>query len=317
VVYRQDFRKIGGNFLTTHFLTLNDFSSEEIHKLISTAEKLKSGVEKLQVLSDKNIAAIFEKPSTRTRVSFEIAVSQLGGGFVFLRGDELQLSRGEPVKDTARVLGRYVDGLVARVYEHDDLVKLARYSGIPVINALSNLYHPCQILADFLTIKEKKKKLEGLKLAYIGDGNNVCNSLLVGCTKIGLNISVGSPKRYEPKKEIVEKAKNNIKESGSDFEILNSPKAAVKDADIVYTDVFVSMGDEKEMEERLKKFLPDFQVNARLLENASPNAIVMHCLPAHRGQEITEEVLEGKQSVVWDQAENRLHAQKAIFMCLF
>lgn len=303
--------------MTKHFLTLNDFSSEEIHNLISTAEKLKSGVEKLQVLSDKNIAAIFEKPSTRTRVSFEVAVSQLGGNFVFLRGDELQLSRGEPVKDTARVLGRYVDGLVARVYEHDDLVKLARYSGIPVINALSNLYHPCQILADFLTIKEKKKKLEGLKLAYIGDGNNVCNSLLVGCTKIGLNISVGSPKRYEPKKEIVEKAKNNIKESGSDFEILNSPKAAVKDADIVYTDVFVSMGDEKEMDERLKKFLPDFQVNKRLLENASPNAIVMHCLPAHRGQEITEEVLEGKQSVVWDQAENRLHAQKAIFICLF
>lgn len=303
--------------MVRHFLTLDDFSSEEIHKLIATAEKVKSGNLKSQVLRGKNIAAIFEKPSTRTRVSFEVAVNQLGGNFIFLRGDELQLSRGEPVRDTARVLGRYVDGIVARVYEHNDLVELARYSGVPVINALSNLYHPCQILADILTIKEKKKRLEGLKLAYIGDGNNVCNSLLIGCTKIGLNISVGSPKRYEPKKEIVEKAKSNAKKSGSQVEITNSPQVAVKDADIVYTDVFVSMGDEKEREERLKTFIPDFQVNAKLLENASPDAIVMHCLPAHRGQEITEEVLEGKQSVVWDQAGNRLHAQKAIFIQLF
>lgn len=303
--------------MAKHFLTLNDFSSEEILKLISTAEKVKSGNVKSKVLGDKNIAAIFEKPSTRTRVSFEVAVSQLGGNLVFLRGDELQLSRGEPVKDTARVLARYVDGIVARVYEHSDLVELAKHSGIPVINALSNLYHPCQILADFLTIKEKKKRLKGLKLAYIGDGNNVCNSLLIGCTKIGLNISIGSPKRYEPKEEIVEKAKINAKKSGSDLQILNSPQEAVKDADIVYTDVFVSMGDEKEKEERMKTFLPDFQVNTRLLKNALPDAIVMHCLPAHRGQEITEDVLEGKQSVVWDQAENRLHAQKAIFIYLF
>jgi ornithine carbamoyltransferase len=303
--------------LVRHFLTLNDYSSEEIHKLITTAEKLKAGKEKPKVLKDKNIAAIFEKPSTRTRVSFEAAVSQLGGNFIFLRADELQLSRGEPVKDTARVLGRYVDGLVARVYKHDDLLELAKYSGIPVINALSNLYHPSQILADLLTIKEKKKKLEGLKLTYIGDGNNVCNSLLIGCSKIGLNISIGSPKRYEPKKEIVEKAKNNAEKSGAKVEIINSPQEAVRNADIVYTDVFVSMGDEKESEERMKTFLPDFQVNAKLLENASPDAIVMHCLPAHRGQEITDDVLEGKHSVVWDQAENRLHAQKAIFIHLF
>ncbi|MEM3561816.1 MAG: ornithine carbamoyltransferase [Candidatus Jordarchaeaceae archaeon] len=303
--------------MVRHFLTLDDFSPEEIHKLVVTAEKVKSGKVKSQVLRGKNIAAIFEKPSTRTRVSFEVAVNQLGGNFIFLRGDELQLSRGEPVRDTARVLGRYVDGIVARVYEHNDLVELAKYSGVPVINALSNLYHPCQILADILTIKEKKKKLEGLKLAYIGDGNNVCNSLLIGCTKIGLNICVGSPKRYEPKKEIVEKAKINAKKSGSQVEITNLPQVAVKDADIVYTDVFVSMGDEKEREERLKTFIPDFQVNTKLLESASPDAIVMHCLPAHRGQEITEEVLEGKQSVVWDQAENRLHAQKAIFIHLF
>ncbi len=303
--------------MAKHFLTLNDFSSEEILKLINTAEKVKSGNVKPNVLGDKNIAAIFEKPSTRTRVSFEVAVSQLGGNFVFLRGDELQLSRGEPVKDTARVLGRYVDGIVARVYEHSDLEELAKHSGIPVINALSNLYHPCQVLADFLTIKEKKKRMKGLKLAYIGDGNNVCNSLLIGCTKIGLNISIGSPKRYEPKEEIVEKAKMNAKKSGADIQILNSPQEAVKDADIVYTDVFISMGDEKEKDERMKTFLPDFQVNTRLLKNALPDAIVMHCLPAHRGQEITEDVLEGKQSVVWDQAENRLHAQKAIFMYLF
>lgn len=303
--------------MVRHFLTLDDFSSEEILKMVSIAEKVKSGSEKSRVLKDKNIAAIFEKPSTRTRVSFEVAVNQLGGNFVFLRSDELQLSRGEPVKDTARVLGRYVDGIVARVFEHNDLVELAKYSGTPVINALSNLYHPCQILADFLTIKEKKKKLKGLKLAYVGDGNNVCNSLLVGCTKIGLNISIGSPKRYEPNREIVEEAKNNAKKSGSELKIVNSAKEAVQNADIVYTDVFVSMGDEKEMAERLKTFLPNFQVNTRLLENASPDAIVMHCLPAHRGQEITEDVLEGKQSVVWDQAENRLHAQKAIFIHLF
>ncbi|MGQ9720065.1 MAG: ornithine carbamoyltransferase [Candidatus Jordarchaeum sp.] len=303
--------------MVRHFLTLDDFSSEEILKMVSIAEKVKSGSEKSRVLKDKNIAAIFEKPSTRTRVSFEVAVNQLGGNFVFLRSDELQLSRGEPVKDTARVLGRYVDGIVARVFEHNDLVELAKYSGTPVINALSNLYHPCQILADFLTIKEKKKKLKGLKLAYVGDGNNVCNSLLVGCTKIGLNISIGSPKRYEPNSEIVEEAKNNAKKSGSELKIVNSAKEAVQNADIVYTDVFVSMGDEKEMAERLKTFLPNFQVNTRLLENASPDAIVMHCLPAHRGQEITEDVLEGKQSVVWDQAENRLHAQKAIFIHLF
>ncbi|MEM2143884.1 MAG: ornithine carbamoyltransferase [Candidatus Jordarchaeaceae archaeon] len=303
--------------MVRHFLTLDDFSSGEIHELISIAEKLKVGEGRNKVLEDKNIAAIFEKPSTRTRVSFEVAVSQLGGNFVFLRSDELQISRGEPVTDTARVLGRYVDGIVARVYKHEDLVELAKYSGIPVINALSDLYHPCQVLADFLTIKEKKKKLEGLKLAYVGDGNNVCNSLLVGCTKIGLNISVASPKKYEPKKEIVERAKNNAEKSGSIVEVINSPREAVRGADIVYTDVFVSMGNEMETEERIKTFLPDYQVNVELLEKASPEAIVMHCLPAHRGQEITEEVLEGKQSVVWDQAENRLHVQKAIFIYLF
>nr|MDO8076166.1 ornithine carbamoyltransferase [Candidatus Freyarchaeota archaeon] len=303
--------------MSKHFLTLNDFSSDEIHKLISVAEGVKAGTEKAKILKDKNIAAIFQKPSTRTRVSFEVAVNHLGGNFIFLRADELQLSRGEPVKDTARVLGRYVDGIVARVYEHNDLVELAKYSGVPVINALSDLYHPCQILADLLTIKEKKKKLKGLKLSYIGDGNNVCNSLLIGCTKIGMDISVGSPERYAPKSEIVEKAKKNAKESGSNLEILTSPREAVENADIVYTDVFVSMGDEKESEERLKAFIPDFQVNAQLLEYASPDAIVMHCLPAHRGQEITEDVLEGKKSVVWDQAENRLHAQKAILLYLF
>ncbi len=303
--------------MSKHFLTLNDFSSDEIHKLISVAERVKAGTEKTKILKDKNIAAIFQKPSTRTRVSFEVAVNHLGGNFIFLRADELQLSRGEPVKDTARVLGRYVDGIVARVYEHNDLVELAKYSGVPVINALSDLYHPCQILADFLTIKEKKKKLKGLKLSYIGDGNNVCNSLLIGCTKIGMDISVGSPERYAPKSEIVEKAKKNAKESGSNLEILTSPREAVENADIVYTDVFVSMGVEKESEERLKTFIPDFQVNAKLLEYASPDAIVMHCLPAHRGQEITEDVLEGKKSVVWDQAENRLHSQKAILLYLF
>ncbi|MEX2705515.1 MAG: ornithine carbamoyltransferase [Candidatus Freyrarchaeum guaymaensis] len=303
--------------MSKHFLTLNDFSSDEIHKLISVAERVKAGTEKTKILKDKNIAAIFQKPSTRTRVSFEVAVNHLGGNFIFLRAYELQLSRGEPVKDTARVLGRYVDGIVARVYEHNDLVELAKYSGVPVINALSDLYHPCQILADFLTIKEKKKKLKGLKLSYIGDGNNVCNSLLIGCTKIGMDISVGSPERYAPKSEIVEKAKKNAKESGSNLEIFTSPREAVENADIVYTDVFVSMGVEKESEERLKTFIPDFQVNAKLLEYASPDAIVMHCLPAHRGQEITEDVLEGKKSVVWDQAENRLHSQKAILLYLF
>jgi len=259
---------------------------------------------------------IFQKPSTRTRVSFEVAMSDLGGRALYLRWDDLQLGRGETVADTARVLSRYVDGIMARVFSHKDLEELAKYADIPVINGLSDLTHPCQILADLLTILEKKAVLKGLKLAFVGDGNNVCNSLLIGCTKMGMNISVATPKKYRPKEEIIQWAMENAQESGSKVEILESPEEAVKDADVIYTDVFVSMGEEKVAKEKLQAF-QGYQVNRELVKHAKKDYIFMHCLPAHRGQEVTDEVIDDPvHSVVWDQAENRLHAQKAVLALL-
>ncbi|MEM1659162.1 MAG: ornithine carbamoyltransferase [Candidatus Jordarchaeales archaeon] len=302
--------------MVRHFLSVADVTREELEKLLLTAERIKGGVPPPKVLSGKIVAAIFLKPSTRTRVSFEVAVRRLGGDFIFLRGDELQLVRGEPLKDTARVLGRYVDGIIARVYSHRDLEVLAEYSGVPVVNALSDLEHPCQALADMLTVKEKLGRLRGVTLAFVGDGNNVCHSLLLACSMLGVNIRVATPKGYEPKREIVEKAVS-MAQPETEIRILNSPEKAVEGADVVYTDVFVSMGDEGEAEERLSVFLPRFQVNGKLLRLAKPNAIVMHCLPAHRGEEITEDVLEGERSAVWDQAENRLYAQEALLSFLY
>lgn len=302
--------------MVRHFLSLTDISPEELRKIIREAERFKRSRARSSILKGKVLAALFLKPSTRTRVSFEVAVRQLGGDLIFLRGDELQTVRGEPLKDTARVLGRYVDGIIARVYRHKDLETLAEYSRVPVINALSDMEHPCQALADMLTVKEKLGRLEGVTLAFVGDGNNVCNSLILACSMLGVNIRVATPEGYEPAEETV-KAARAMAPPETEIQILNSPEEAVRGADVVYTDVFVSMGDEAEANERLSVFLPRFQVNRELLKLAKPNAILMHCLPAHRGEEITEDVLEGNHSVVWDQAENRLHTQKALLSLLY
>jgi len=294
-------------------LTLQELTRDEVFKVIDTAIDMKRNPGRYaNALEGKVLAMIFQKPSTRTRVSFEVAMRQLGGYALYLRWDDLQLGRGEALKDTARVLARYVDVVMARVLRQDDLDEYARWSPIPVINGLSDKWHPCQILGDLLTVKEVKGGLEGLKLAYIGDGNNVCNTLLVGCSKVGMNISVACPEGYEPLPTAVEWARRNAEETGSKVEILRSPEEAVRDADIIYTDVFVSMGFEAEREKRLRAFLPRYQVNSRLMGMAREDAVFMHCLPARRGEEVTDEVLDGSQSIVLDQAENRLHSQKAL-----
>ncbi|MEM4473162.1 MAG: ornithine carbamoyltransferase [Archaeoglobaceae archaeon] len=295
-----------------HLLSISDLSRDEILQIIEMAEKLKAerknGIFK-DYLKNKSLAMIFELPSTRTRVSFEVAMFELGGYALYLNWNDLQLGRGEPIKDTARVMSRYVNAVMMRVRNHRTLEEFARFSSIPVINGLSNLEHPCQILADLLTIKEKKGKLHGIKLAWIGDGNNVCNSLILASVKLGIRMDVSCPKGYEPNAEILRQAM----QSGN-VRIVRDPREAVANADVIYTDVWTSMGQEKEMEERLKAF-QGYQVNEELLK-LSKNAIVMHCLPAHRGEEITEEVIEGPNSVVFDQAENRLHAQKAVLIKL-
>ncbi|MEM2165486.1 MAG: ornithine carbamoyltransferase [Candidatus Bathyarchaeia archaeon] len=301
------------SFRGLDILTLQELSSEQIAFLLGLAMDMKERVDRYEgLLKGKVLAMIFEKPSTRTRVSFEVAMYKLGGYALNLRWDELQLSRGEPIKDTARVLSRYVDAIMARVYKHSDLEELAKYASIPVINGLSDLWHPCQILADLLTIKEVKGGFRGVKLAYIGDGNNVCNTLLVGCSKVGVDVSVACPRGYEPSPRALEWAYENSRISGSKVEVLENPVEAVRNADVVYTDVFISMGFESEAEERRRIFLPRYRVDAKLMSYAKPDAVFMHCLPAHRDEEVDEEVLEGRSSVVWLQAENRLYAQMAL-----
>jgi len=266
-------------------------------------------------LKGRSLAMIFEKPSTRTRVSFEVAMTELGGHALYLSSSDLQLGRGETIADTARVLSRYVDGIVYRAFKHEDVLELARHSTVPVINALDNVEHPCQILADLLTVKEKKGEMKGLKLAYVGDGNNVCNSLMLGCSLLGIKVTVGCPEDYVPDEHIFETAKRIAIQYGGGVEVVEDPTLAVKDADVIYTDVWVSMGAEKETRRREKAFR-DYQVNAQLVSAAKNDCIVMHCLPAHRGKEITDDVLDGPRSVVLDQAENRLHAQKAVLVHL-
>ena len=297
------------------FLTLQDFTANEIYELLEATKRFKENnvsVEEKNALSGRSVVLLFQKPSTRTRVSFNVAISQLGGHPISLGWGESQLGRGETIADTARVLGRYVDAVVARVYRHADLIEMAKYSGIPVINALSDLYHPCQIVADLYTIWEKHGFLKGLKVAYVGDGNNVCNSLLIGCSKMGIDISIACPPGYEPSSEALEFARRNSMETGSTVRILREPLEAVRGANIVYTDTFVSMGDEAEREKRLSVFLPKYQVNGELMKAAAEDALFMHCLPAHRNEEVTDEVIDGSRSVVWDEAENRLHTAKAI-----
>lgn len=266
-------------------------------------------------LKGKTLGMIFEKPSTRTRVSFEVGMYQLGGYPLYMSPKDLQMGRGETIADTARVLSRYVDGIMYRAFSHSVMLELARNATIPVINGLDDLEHPCQILADLLTIKEYKGDFTGLNMAYVGDGNNVCNSLMLGCAVAGINLNVGCPTEYMPNKNIFEKASQITREKGSHLHMIPNPSEAVRDADIIYTDVWVSMGDEDEKAKREAQFAP-YQVNSELVEKAKPDCIVMHCLPAHRGVEITDEVIDGSHSIVFDQAENRLHAQKAVLAIL-
>ena len=301
-----------------HFLSLQDFTPSEIGAFLDFAQELK-GKQKQgiphPVLAGKTLGMIFQKPSTRTRVSFEVGIWQLGGYGLFLSSQELQMGRGEPIKDTAAVLSRYLDGIMIRTFDHGEVEKLAAHATIPVINGLTDLLHPCQALADLLTIKEKIGHLDGVNAAYLGDGNNVAHSLLLGCSKMGVNLSVGAPEGYQPLEEIVKRARENASISGSKVTITQDPREAVHEADVIYTDVWASMGQEEEKIAR-RKIFSSYQVNRELVKLARPGAIVMHCLPAYRGEEITEEVLESEQSVVLDQAENRLHAQKSLMATL-
>jgi ornithine carbamoyltransferase len=297
-------------------LTVGSMPRSQVARLLTLAKELKAlrrrGVLH-QYLSAATVGLLFEKPSTRTRVSFEAGINQLGGQSLFLSAADIQLSRGESIADTARVLSRYLDALIVRTYDHATVEEWAREATIPVINGLTDLCHPCQALSDLMTIREKKGTLTGLKIAYVGDGNNVANSLIEAAAKMGIAISLACPTGYEPDQRIVDVARVEADRTGGAIEILANPHVAVKGADVVYTDVWVSMGREREQTRRLKALTP-YQLNERLLKSAKPDAIVMHCLPAHRGQEITGGVLDGPQSVVLDQAENRLHMQKAILV---
>lgn len=288
---------------------------DDIFDILSLAEELKRNKKNGRQLQGQTLAMIFEKSSTRTRVSFETGMFQLGGNTIYLSQHDSQLGRGETVADTARVLSRYVDGMIYRAFDHKNMVELAKHSTVPVINALDNLEHPCQVMADLLTIKEKKGRLEGLKLAYVGDGNNVCNSLALGAALMGMDFLAATPKEYAPNASIMDKAASIARTKGHTCECITDPQIAAKDADVIYTDTWVSMGQEREAH-RKEQVMRPYQINDSLMSLARKDSLFMHCLPAHRGHEVTEEVIEGKLSVVFDQAENRLHAQKAILIKL-
>ena len=297
---------------TKNLLTLAELSKQEFSQLIDFSIKLKRELKKggnKPLLKNKTLTMIVQNPSTRTRVSFEIGMFQLGGYAINLSTNDMQLSRGESIEDTAKTLSRYTDCIMARVYDHDLLEKLSEYSSVPVINGLSDSFHPCQILADFMTIKEKKRKLKGLKLAWIGDGNNVCNSMIYGCSLSEMKMSIATPKGFEPKRNVVNEARKL-----TDIDLMTDPLKAIKNADIVVTDTFTSIHDRDQ--KRTKKFLPKYQVNFNLMNHAKKNAIFMHCLPAKRGSEVTSSVIDGPQSVIWDEVENRLHTQKALLTFL-
>lgn len=296
------------------FLTLKDFTKEEIMYLMNLAVQLKED-QKANIahkrLEGKTLAMIFEKSSTRTRVSFETGMFQLGGHALFLNTNDLQIGRGEEVSDTAKVLSSYVDGIMIRTFEQDMVEQLAENASIPVINGLTDDYHPCQVLADLLTIYEHKGGFDGKKLAYVGDGNNMAHSLMIGCAIMGMDCSIGVPEGYEVNKEILTIAKEKAKSTGATIEQTYDPTIAVKDADVVYTDVWTSMGWEDEAQERLEAF-KDYQVNKDLVQYAKDDYLFFHCLPAHRGEEVSAEIIDGPNSVVFEEAENRLHAQKAL-----
>ncbi|MFB5626716.1 MAG: ornithine carbamoyltransferase [Nitrosarchaeum sp.] len=296
---------------TKDLLTLSELTSKEFTYLIDYSIILKKESKKgnKPLLKNKTLAMIFQKPSTRTRVSFEAGMFQLGGHAINLSSNDMQLSRGETIEDTAKTLSRYTDCIMARVYDHNLLEKLSKASSVPVINGLSDSFHPCQILADFMTIKEKKGKLKGLKIAWIGDGNNVCNSMIYGCALSNVKLSIATPKGFEPDKTVLSESKKL-----TDIDLTDDPQKAVKDADVVITDTYTSIHNNDQ--KRIKKFLPKYQVNQTLMNKAKSNAIFMHCLPAKRENEVTSSVIDGKQSVVWDEAENRLHTQKALLISI-
>lgn len=297
---------------TKSFLTLGELNEKEFLSLIDISIKLKKELKKGKskpLLKGKTLAMIFQKPSTRTRVSFETAMYQLGGNAINLSASDMQLSRGETIEDTAKTLSRYVDFIMARVYAHETLESLSKNASVPVINGLSDSFHPCQILADFMTIKEKKKNFKGLKIAWIGDGNNVCNSLLYGCALAKCKISIAVPKGFEPDSKVQSQARRK-----TTVEITADPAKAVKDADVVMTDTYTSIHTKDP--KRIKKFLPKYQVNSALMKKAKKNAVFLHCLPAKRGSEVTSQVIDGPQSAVWDQAENRLHTEKSLLISL-
>lgn len=301
-----------------HFIAIPDFTPEEIQHILDLAVQLKAEWKQggnRPILQGKTLAMVFQKPSLRTRVSFEMAMHQLGGYAFYLSPDEIGLGKRESVADVARVLSRYVDCIMARVFDHKHIEELAAYSRVPVINGLSDYNHPCQAMADLLTVMEKKGRLKGLTLAFVGDGNNVATSLAFGTAQVGMNFAIATPPGYELPQAVVEKAQAIAQRTGSRILTTHDPTEAVRGADVIYTDVWTSMGQEKEREERLKVF-PPYQVNAALVALAKPDVIVEHCLPAHRGEEITDEVADGPHSVLFDQAENRMHAQKAILAFL-
>ena len=300
-------------------LSIHDLSVEEVEAILALAEELKAmqkaGIEH-RVLAGKTLGMIFEKSSTRTRVSFETGMFQLGGQALFLSNRDLQIGRGEPIKDTARVLSRYLDGVMIRTFEHEKAEEFAKYADIPVINALTDLLHPCQALTDLLTIREHKgKNLKGLKMVYVGDGNNMTHSLMYAAAKTGMNFVAATPADYAPDEGVTQRAKEDAKETGASIALVTDPFAAAKDADILVTDTWASMGQEAEHEERKKIFAP-YQINGDLLAAADKRAIVMHCLPAYRGEEITDDIMEAFSDVIFDEAENRLHTQKAIMALL-
>ncbi len=299
-------------------ISLHDITAEEMQDLLKLGLKLKDEQQKgipHPILKGKTLGMIFTKSSTRTRVSFEVGMTQLGGYPLFLSSNDIQLGRGETIHDTAKVLERYLDGIMIRTYAHSDVLELAEEADIPVINALTDLLHPCQVLADLMTTYEHKGKLEGLKFAYIGDGNNMAHSIMYGCAKAGLDCAIATPEGYQCDAEVVDNAKADFKASGRELILTQDPIEAIKNADVVYTDTWVSMGQEAEKAERQRIFMP-YQVNAELFGHAKDDAVFMHCLPAYRGFEVTEDVIDGPHSVIFDEAENRLHAQKAVMATL-
>jgi ornithine carbamoyltransferase len=297
-------------------ISIRTLSLQEIKDIFSLTYAIKKNPQKFsKALQGKTLALIFQKPSNRTYVSFQVGMYELGGNSIYLGPEHIKLGIRETIHDVAKTLSRYVDGIVLRTFGHQNILDMARYAGVPVINGLSDLSHPCQALADTFTIKEKLGGLKNITLAYVGDGNNVCHSLLYACAKLGININVATPKGYEPSAVVVKGARLSAGESGAKINLFYNPEKAVKSADVIYTDVWASMGQEKEAEKRKRDF-KNFQLNKKLASLAKKNCIIMHCLPAHRGEEISDDVIDGKNSIIFDQAENRLHVQKAILVKL-